>query len=237
MAENPVPAIECKQVSKSFGGFLAIHNVNLQLYQKSITGVFGANGAGKTTLLKLLAGLLRPSSGDILARGLPIKEHSRAYLTSLGLLLDESFLYDDISLHENFDFHIKLHGRLDKIVYEEELHQLAKLFNISDWLDEPARILSRGMRRKADLVRTLLHEPDIVLLDEPYANLDATATRALTAILRDARDIREAIILLSSHDLSILKEICNRIIIMKKGTIVKTLEPPEFGKISAGDYA
>jgi ABC-type multidrug transport system ATPase subunit len=173
LAETLIPTIECKNLSRSFGQFHALKDISLKMQRKSIIGIAGANGAGKTTLVRLVAGLLRPTSGEVFFSGRNIKDSQREYLASMGLLLDESFLYDDLSLHDNYEFHTKLHGKFDKQKHEDRLHQLAQLFKLSDWLYEPARILSRGMRKKADIIRTFLHDPEVVLLDEPFANLDA----------------------------------------------------------------
>ncbi len=236
VSEAPAPAIECRGLSRSFGQFQALHEISLKLPNKEIIGIAGANGAGKTTLVKLVAGLLRPSSGDILYRGIAIKDHPREYLASIGLLLDESFLYDDLSLHDNFEFHTRLHGHFDKVEYEEILHHLAKLFKLSDWLYEPARILSRGMRKKADIIRVFLHEPEIVLLDEPFANLDASSVQVLIKHLREGRDTRGTTTIVSSHEMAIMKEVCDEIVFLRNGRVNQLLPRSKFSEIPLDNY-
>jgi ABC-type multidrug transport system ATPase subunit len=236
LAETLTPAIECRHVSRSFGEFHAVHDISLKLPQNAIVGIAGANGAGKTTLVKLVAGLLRPTSGEILARGSTIKDSPREYFASMGLLLDESFLYDDLSLHDNYEFHTKLHGRFDKVKHEELLHHLAQLFKLSDWLYEPARILSRGMRKKADIIRMFLHEPKVVLLDEPFANLDVSSVQVLVSLLRQARDGSGTASIISSHDIPIIKDVCDEIVVLKKGRINKILSRSQFNEVPIDNY-
>ncbi len=236
VTEVLAPVIECRDLSRSFGQFQALHEISLKLPRKEIIGIAGANGAGKTTLVKLVAGLLRPTSGDIFSRGIAIKNHPREYLASIGLLLDESFLYDDLSLHENFEFHTKLHGRFDKAKYEEMVHHLAALFKLSEWLYEPARILSRGMRKKADIIRVFLHEPEIVLLDEPFANLDVNSVHVLITLLREGRDIRGTTSIVSSHEIAIMKEVCDEIVFLRNGRVNKLLPRSKFSEIPLENY-
>jgi ABC-type multidrug transport system ATPase subunit len=236
LTSEKLPVVECKHLSRSFGEFQAVHDVSLQLPRKTIVGIAGSNGAGKTTLIKLLAGLLRPTAGEILAFGKAITDEPGLYLAAMGLLLDESFLYDDLSLHSNFEFHAKLHRRFDRATHEQTLHYLADLLKISDWLDEPARILSRGMRKKADIIRTLLHEPEIVLLDEPFTALDVNSVRVLLTIMREKRDKKSTSFLLTSHDIAIMKEICDEIVILKKGRVIKVLESKQFETVSIESF-
>jgi heme exporter protein A len=165
-----VAAVEVEQLARHYGEREALSGVSLSLQRGQTLVVLGPNGAGKTTLLRILASLLRPHRGlvEVLERSLP--EESWQLRGQVGLLAHEPMLYRSLSAAENLRFHARLHG-----VAEERVTSLLAQLSVSDRGGEPLRLLSRGMVQRVAIARTVLHEPELLLLDEPYANLDPAA--------------------------------------------------------------
>jgi heme exporter protein A len=187
-----VSALAVEALSRHYGEREALSGVSLELDEGRTLVVFGPNGAGKTTLLRVLAGLLRPHSGDVrvLGRGLP--SEAWAVRGRIGLLAHEPLLYRELTARENLRFHARLHGvapeRVTEVLEQVAMHHRS---------DEPLRTLSRGMVQRVAVARAVLHEPELLLLDEPHANLDPAAVE-LVAPLIGADSGRTRVI--CSHD-------------------------------------
>jgi len=186
------PAIELREVRRAYGERVALAGVTLSLPRGATLAVFGANGAGKTTLLRVLATLLRPHGGEarVLGRGLP--HEAWAVRGRVGLLAHEPLLYRDLTARENLRFHARLHG-----VEVERAVELLEAVGMSRRADEPVRSLSRGMAQRVAICRALLHEPELLLLDEPLANLDPGAAGAVAPLIGRASGAARVLV---SHD-------------------------------------
>ena len=188
------PAIELEDVGRAYGERTALAGVTLTLEPGRTLAVFGANGAGKTTLLRILATLLRPHAGRARVLGRELPADGWAVRGRIGLLAHDPLLYRELSARENLRFHARLHG-----VAEARVASLLDVVGLRARADEPVRTLSRGMAQRAAICRVALHEPELLLLDEPLANLDPGAAEAVEPLIgRNAGAARVVI----SHDVA-----------------------------------
>jgi heme exporter protein A len=172
------PTIELSDVGRAYGERTALSGVTLTLEPGRTLAVFGANGAGKTTLLRILATLLRPHAGRARVLGRDLPQDGWAVRGRVGLLAHEPLLYRELSARENLRFHARLHG-----VAEARVEALLDQVGLQKRADEPIRTLSRGMAQRVAICRASLHEPELLLLDEPLANLDPGAAEAVEPLI------------------------------------------------------
>ncbi|HTQ69604.1 MAG TPA: heme ABC exporter ATP-binding protein CcmA [Solirubrobacteraceae bacterium] len=163
-------AVELEGLARHYGEREALWGVSLSLQRGQTLVVLGPNGAGKTTLLRILAALLRPHAGEVRVLDRRLPEESWQVRGEVGLLAHEPMLYRSLTAEENLRFHARLHG-----VQEQRVAELLAELSLSERAHEPLRTLSRGMVQRVAIARTVLHEPELLLLDEPYANLDPGA--------------------------------------------------------------
>jgi heme exporter protein A len=186
------PAIELEGVGRAYGERTALAGVTVTLEPGRTLAVFGANGAGKTTLLRILATLLRPHAGRARVLGRELPADGWAVRGRVGLLAHDPLLYRELTARENLRFHARLHS-----VPEARVAQLLDAVGLAARADEPVRTLSRGMAQRVAICRAVLHEPELLLLDEPLANLDPGAAAAVAPLIgREAGPTR----VLISHD-------------------------------------
>ncbi|MGD9763863.1 MAG: heme ABC exporter ATP-binding protein CcmA [Candidatus Binatia bacterium] len=208
-------ALEIDQVSKRFGLVAAVNEVSCSIAAGEAVLLLGANGAGKTTLLRLCATLLRPTRGHIRIAGLDAAAHGAAARRKLAVLGHESFLYPDLSAAENLSFYARLYGVSEP---HARAAALIEQLGLRGWAHRAVRTFSRGMVQRCALARVLLHEPEILLLDEPFTGLDVEARELSCGALRDAHG-RGAALLISTHDLQLGLSLCARAIILARGRI------------------
>ena len=214
MADRSAPGISIRQLTKTYGRFRALHRVDLEVAPGSFLALFGPNGAGKSTLLGIIAGLVRPSRGQVLLDGDEItKDRDESIGKRIGVLSYDSYLYDELTVRENLRFYGKLYG-IDNCA--ERTEELLRTVGMDGRAESPVRTLSRGMRQRVALARALLHDPDILLLDEPYSGLDQDALVMLKTIL----SARKKTVLLVTHDLIRGLESADRVAILNRGHLV-----------------
>jgi len=213
-----MPTLELKGVTKKFSIFPVVKEVSFSVGPGEILGYLGPNGAGKTTTLKMLAGLLEPTKGEILFNGENIKKNMHGYKNRIGYVPEQSEIYPHLSAYE----YLLMVGRLRHLPerpLQEKIETLLTLFDLDEDMLSPISSYSKGMRQKVLLSAALLHNPDILLLDEPLSGLDVTTGMVVKDIVHMlARE--KKIILYSSHVLEVTEKICTRVIIIHKGTIV-----------------
>ena len=203
------PAIELRDVGRAYGERIALSGVTLDVPTGSTLAVFGANGAGKTTLLRILATLLRPHRGEVRVLGHALPEQGWAVRGRVGLLGHDPLLYRDLSARENLRFHARLHGLAGRGgrrprgggagTGAERIELLLDAVGMTRRADEPVHTLSRGMAQRVAVCRAVLHEPELLLLDEPLANLDPGAAAAVEGLIGPGAGATRVVI---SHDVA-----------------------------------
>ena len=186
------PAVALEGIGRAYGERVALRDVSFTLPAGATVAVFGANGAGKTTLLRVLAGLLRPHAGRASVLGAELPREAWRARGRIGLLGHEPLLYRELTVRENLRFHARLHG-----VAAARVEELTERVGLALRADDPVRTLSRGMTQRAAICRAVLHAPDLLLLDEPYANLDPGGAAAVDALIGRAAGPARVLI---SHD-------------------------------------
>jgi len=208
--------IEIKDLEKVFGHKKALRGVNLKIYEGEFLSLFGPNGAGKTTLLKSIATILRPTRGKIYFRGEPLDDDSLVLRESIGLVSHNSLLYDDLTAYENLLFYARMYGVND---HRERINYLLHQVGLYHRKDDTVRTFSRGMLQRLAIARAILHDPPILLLDEPYTGLDAQAARILDELIENLKDGKRTFIM-TSHDLDKGFEHATRLAILFYGEVV-----------------
>jgi heme exporter protein A len=190
---DATPAVALRGLGRAYGERVALAGVTLELARGATLAVFGANGAGKTTLLRVLATLLRPHAGEALVLGCSLPREGWAVRGRIGLLAHDPLLYRDLTARENLRFHARLHG-----VAEPRVGELLEAVGMARRADEPVRSLSRGMTQRVAICRAVLHSPELLLLDEPLANLDPGAAGSVAPLIGRETGVARVLI---SHDL------------------------------------
>jgi heme exporter protein A len=190
------PALRLEGLTRNYGERAALSGVSLSLDAGRTLVVFGPNGAGKTTLLRVLATLLRPHAGEVHVLGSSLPDDGWAARGRIGLLGHEPLLYRELTARENLRFHARLHG-----IGEERVEEMLAAVALTDRADEPLKTLSRGMVQRAAVARATLHDPELLLLDEPRANLDPAASELVEPLIGAGADpSRPRTRVISSHD-------------------------------------
>ncbi len=209
-------ALEVRGVERAFGHVRALRGVSFALRPGESLTVFGPNGAGKTTLLRILAGLLRPQRGAVFLDGRPLERGDAAHRRQAGLIAHYSLLYDGLTAAENLLFYAKLYGLPDRAA---AVRRALEGVGLAERADDPAGTFSRGMVQRLAIARALLHEPRIVLLDEPFSGLDQRAAAALRALLTRLREERRTMVLVT-HNLDEGLELATHVAIQVAGRFV-----------------
>lgn len=211
-------AITIRNLTRRFGKLEAVENLNLQIPAGSLFGLIGPNGAGKTTTLRMLAGLLEPTSGEIRINELPIRKYWREIQWQIGFMPDFFGVYEDLLVWEYLDFFARCY-KLPSQRRRQSIDELLELVDLSEKRNAYVHTLSRGMRQRLCLAHALVHDPQVLLLDEPASGLDPRARVEMRELLRELRSMGKTI-LLSSHILTELAELCDSIAILEHGHLV-----------------
>lgn len=218
--------IQTTQLSKKYGKTEVLHIDALEIPTGQSFGLVGNNGAGKTTLFNILLDLIRPTTGEITNHDVVVNQ-SEEWKSFTGSFIDETFLIGYLTPEEYFEFIGDLRG-MNRADVASFLAQFEEIFN-GEILGEKKylRDLSKGNQKKAGIVAALLGNPQVVILDEPFANLDPTTQIRLKKILKELTENKEVTVLVSSHDLSHVTDVCERIVVLEKGNVVKDMETSE----------
>ena len=210
---SSTPVLEARGLVREFAGFPAVDGIDFQLAPGRLLTVFGPNGAGKTTLLRILAGGLRPTKGQVLLDGETVDVGGREWRRRIGVVSHQGFLYGQLTAAENLEFYGRLFGLSD---LAERVPERLAAVGLEDRTRSLVRTLSRGMRQRLALARALLHDPEVVLLDEPYTGLDAHAATVLNGVLASLKDGRRTVVLVT-HNLGQGIELADRVAIQVGG--------------------
>jgi heme exporter protein A len=211
------------EISRHFGRRKAVSRISFHATRHTIVGLLGPNGAGKSTMLAMLATLLRPSSGRIRYGTHEAGEHPALLRASIGVLGHDLFLYPELTARENLTFFAALYG-VDA-AGKAALTALERA-GLADRADDPVSSFSRGMRQRVALERALIHNPTLVLLDEPFTGLDDASAAALVARLNGLRD-SGAIVVLATHDLDLAEGLLDRAVFLRDGRMVEAIDRPD----------
>ncbi|MDF2884023.1 MAG: transporter related protein [Clostridiaceae bacterium] len=219
--------IEIKNLSKQFKKVNAVDNISFTVNEGEIVGLLGENGAGKTTTLRILATMLKPTGGTAVINGFDIIKEPSKVRGNIGILFGgEVGLYDRLTAKENIKYFAELNG-MSKEKTEKSIEYLSNMLEMNEYLNRRVGKFSRGMKQKVAIARSIVHEPGVMLFDEPTAGLDVTASRIVQDFILKCKEEKKAIIF-SSHSMSEVEKLCDRIVIIHKGRIVETGTVPDF---------
>lgn len=210
--------LQLRNVRKSFSGILAVDNVSFEAHPGEITGYLGPNGSGKSTTMKMIAGLIEMTSGEILFDSVPIQRDPIAYRQRMGYVPEEPHLYSHLSGLEFLGMVAQLRD-LPRKSYSKRIDGLLRLFSLHADRHTAISSYSKGMRQKILLSAALLHNPDLVLLDEPFSGLDVASALVLRSLIQELAS-RGKVILFSSHELETVERVCSHVVILHGGKVV-----------------
>jgi ABC-2 type transport system ATP-binding protein len=217
--------IAVESLVKTFGSFRAVDGVSLEVAKGEIHGFLGPNGAGKTTTIRMIAGLLKPSSGRVTIAGKDLAHEPEAAKRELGFIPDRPFLYEKLTAAEFLRFHGGLYG-LEGAPVEERAQELLELFELTKWKDELVESFSHGMKQRLVMCSAFLHRPQAVLVDEPMVGLDPRGAQLIKDVFR-VMSRKGVAILMSTHTLEVAQDLCDRISIIQGGRIIAHGTVPE----------
>jgi ABC-2 type transport system ATP-binding protein len=211
----PVPSVQLSGVCKRFGDLTAVSDVSFEVYPGEIFGLLGPNGAGKTTTIRMMLDIFRPDSGEVKLFGGKIDEAKK---NRIGYLPEERGLYRDLKLEPTLLYLARLKG-MDESTARRRLADWLRRLDLWEHRQKKVQELSRGMQQKAQLIATLLHEPDLIVVDEPFSGLDPVNTRLVKSIMEEQRQAGRTIVM-STHQLYQVEALCNRIALIHRGRSV-----------------
>ena len=209
--------IDVRGVTRRFDGIVALADASFQVNPGEIVALLGPNGAGKTTASRIIGGILAPTEGDVLVDGVSVRQDANAVRARCGFVTDQPSLYDRMPLRNYLGFFARLY---DVTSPDARASELAKLLGLDDVIDRRLGTFSRGMRQKVAIARALVHDPPVLLLDEPATALDPEMAQMLRAFIVSLR-ARHRAILLTTHDLDEAQRIADRVVVLYKGRVVR----------------
>jgi heme exporter protein A len=220
--------IRCEGIIKSYGLLPVLRGIDLHVAEGEFVTLVGANGAGKTTLLRIIATLMQPTGGSVTIGGWPVARHADKVRRHIGLVSHQPLLYGDLTAGENLQFFARMYGLDNR---QERVAAALSRVGLAARERDPVRTFSRGMTQRLTIARATLHEPDVLLFDEPYTGLDQEASWMLDELLRE-QAAQGRTILMITHDLVHGLNLADRVVVLSRGRLVATaergLEPAAF---------
>ena len=210
--------IELKSLTKNYGDYKAVDDLNLCVKKGEIFGFIGPNGAGKTTTIKMIGGILAPSAGTVTVAGIDIQQEPEKAKSKIGFIPDRPYLYEKLTGMEFLKFTADLYG-VPADIFPKKAHQNMEMFSLADWSDELIESYSHGMKQRLIMSAALLHDPEVIIVDEPMVGLDPMAIMMVKDLFqRLAR--RGVTVFMSTHTLAVAEDICERIGVINKGHLI-----------------
>lgn len=218
-------------LSKSYGNFLAVDGISFDIRKGEIFGLLGPNGSGKTTIIKSILGEIQIENGNISLLGLNALKNQIEFKSQIGYVSEDSFLYESMTPEKLFNFIFSIRQTNDNKKFTKRLQEYLSILDLTQYYKKPIIALSKGTKRKIEIIAALLHNPKLIIMDEPYNGIDSISIATLNKILRMHIN-QGASILFSTHILEVIEKICDRICILDRGKLlftgtIKELSPEE----------
>lgn len=210
--------IELKDLTKRYSDIMAVDNINLFIPKGEIFGFIGPNGAGKTTTINMLGGILAPTSGTVAICGINMEEHPEKAKSKIGFIPDRPYLYEKLTGMEFLKFTADLYG-VDEDAFLRKAREKLEMFSLTDWSDELIESYSHGMKQRLVMAAALLHDPEVIIVDEPMVGLDPVAINLVKNLFQ--RLAKQGVtVFMSTHTLKVAEDVCDRIGIIHKGSLI-----------------
>ena len=223
-----IKLIEAKNLKKSFGDFVAVDNINLTVERGEVVGFLGPNGAGKSTTMKMLTGFLEPDGGEIFIEGIDLKSKPIEAKKSIGYLPEGAPSYSDMEVSEFLSFVGKMRGLNNNGSLNTRLSDMAEQINLKEVWHKPIETLSKGFKRRVGIAQALIHDPDILILDEPTDGLDPNQKYEMRDLIKKISTNKAIVI--STHILEEVEAVCSRTVIIANGQLLANETPDNLGK-------
>ena len=217
--------LELENVSKSYRGIPAISGINFRVNAGEVVGYLGANGSGKSTTVKIITGLLQPNEGRVLFQGKNIRDDLAGFRGMLGYVPEEAHLYTYLSGIEYLQLVGRLRGLRERLIQAKAV-RLLQLLGLESWRYSPISMYSKGMKQRVLIAAALMHDPPLLIFDEPLSGLDVLSSRLFKDLLLELTTAGKAVLYIS-HVLEVVEQICNRVVVIAKGKILADASPSE----------
>jgi len=215
---QPKNMIELTDLTKKYGEFQAVNDLNLCVKKGEIFGFIGPNGAGKTTTIKMMGGILEPTKGMVKIAGINMREEPEKAKSKIGFIPDRPYLYEKLTGMEFLRFTADLYG-VPEETFKATAFKILKDFSLADWADELVESYSHGMKQRLIMSAALLHDPEVIIVDEPMVGLDPAAIMMVKSLFKELAG-QGVTIFMSTHTLKVAEEICDRIGVINKGHLI-----------------
>ncbi|MGD2100161.1 MAG: ABC transporter ATP-binding protein [Desulfobacterales bacterium] len=212
--------IELKELTKNYGDFKAVNDLNLCVKKGEVFGFIGPNGAGKTTTIKMMSGILQPTRGTVFISGINMQDEPEKAKSKIGFIPDRPYLYEKLSGIEFLKFTADLYG-VSKETFQANADKILKDFSLADWAEELVESYSHGMKQRLIMSAALLHDPEVIIVDEPMVGLDPAAIIMVKALFRKLAG-KGVTVFMSTHTLKVAEDTCDRIGVINKGRLIAT---------------
>jgi ABC-2 type transport system ATP-binding protein len=229
---DSISMIRIINLRKQYGRLAAVDNLNIEVAPGEIFGFLGPNGAGKTTTIRVMMGILRASSGRVILGGHDVEQEPQQAKAIAGFIPDRPFIYEKLSGKEFLTFIAKLH-RMESARLRRRIDELLEYFELANWQDELVEGFSHGMKQRLVLCAALVHEPRILIVDEPMVGLDPKGARTIKDLFRSLAKAGTTVFL-STHSISVAEEVCHRIGIIQKGHLIASGSMADIYRLTRG---
>ena len=220
--------IKLSNLTKNYGSYTAVKSINIEVKAGEVFGFLGPNGAGKTTTIKMMAGLLQPTGGSVEIGGFDVQKEPLRAKSITGFIPDRPYLYEKLTAEEFMRFVAELYRMSGPAA---RIHDLLELFGLTDWAGELIENFSHGMKQRLVMASSLLHEPKVLVVDEPMVGLDPRGARLVKDLFKDLA-AKGVTIFMSTHTLEIVEAMCTRVAIINKGEIIAGGSVGELGRLA-----